>query len=274
MLPQIGRPTPAVGEPNDLWTVDFKGWWYALDGAKCEPLTVRDAYSRFVLAIRLQPDTGTSSVMAVFTALFEEQGVPRAIQSDNGPPFASTTTIGGLTKLSAWWVSLGIELVRSRPGCPQDNGGHERMHADIEREIRAKVARTRALQQKACDEWRVEFNHVRPHEALGMKTPSEIYRPSPRRPVVQTGAFPSGCERRIVNPRGWIAWNRQRIYVTTALVGHTVGLVQLRDEVFVWFYQMLLGTFRCGQGLESVEPIKARAVLAELPPGNTGSITR
>ena len=263
------RPTPMVAEPNDLWTVDFKGWWRARNGQKCEPLTVRDAFSRYVLAIRLVPDLKGPTVQTIFRELFEEYGVPRAIQSDNGSPFASTRALGGLTNLSAWWVSLGIELVRSRPGCPQDNGAHERMHADMESEIRARVADTRELQQRVCDEWRVDFNHVRPHEALEMATPSERYRPSPRRPIVQTGALRSDCERRTVDARGWVAWRDQRVYVTTALRGHTIGLLRTQEIVTVWFYQMLLGTFRVGTGRSVQPPLPTSALAVDLPPGNT-----
>jgi transposase InsO family protein len=118
-------PTPAhliPTEPNDLWTVDFKGWWRTQDGAKCEPLTIRDAASRFVLAVRLVTRTRTEDVRPILEEVFAKYGLPKCIQSDNGPPFASAHGLGGLTKLSAWWVSLGIKVVRSRPGHPQDNG--------------------------------------------------------------------------------------------------------------------------------------------------------
>jgi putative transposase len=151
-----------VEAPNDVWTVDFKGWWRTADGTRCEPLTVRDAFSRFVLDLRILPATSTEHVRPTFERLFARYGVPRAIHSDNGQPFASTQSIAGLSKLSAWWVSLGITLVRNRPGCPQDNGGHERMHGDIRFEIQSASAPTVSAQQKICDEWRAEFNHVRP----------------------------------------------------------------------------------------------------------------
>lgn len=270
MLVATKRPSPLVEEPNDLWTVDFKGWWRSRDGAKCEPLTVRDAFSRFVIAIRLVEDISSSTVKTEFRKLFDEYGVPRAIQSDNGPPFASTRTLAGLTTLSAWWVSLGIELVRGRPGCPQDNGAHERMHADMQSEIRTRVADTRALQQQVCDEWRVDFNHVRPHEALAMRTPSEVYRSSPRRPLIQAGAFPPECELRTVDERGWLSWNQQNVYVTSALRGHSVGLLRVRSIVAVWFYRLMLGTFREGDGKTVEPPLPASVALAGVSPGNTG----
>jgi putative transposase len=175
-----------VEQPNDLWTADFKGWWPTKDGQRCDPLTIRDEHSRMVLALRLLDRTNTVEVQHVFRSCSSATGCRT--------PSRRTTV---LTQLSAWWVSLGIELVRSRPGCPQDNGAHERMHGDIRVEIQAHAADTREAQQAACDEWRVEFNHVRPHEALDYRTPTEVYRPSPRRPThVIAGGFPDGCDVR------------------------------------------------------------------------------
>jgi len=249
----VKRPDPVVEKPNDLWTIDFKGWWRAGDGARCEPLTIRDAFSRFLLDVRLLPSTDGEAVRPVLDQLFAKYGVPKAIQSDNGPPFASTTSLAGLTKLSAWWMSRGITLIRSRPGCPQDNGGHERMHADMRREIQCASAPTRAAQQRICDEWRAEFNHVRPHEALDMQTPGDVYRPSPRRPIEIIGGFPDDCRAHTVNARGFIRVDGQVIYVTTALAERTVGVRQEGVNVFVWFYDLLLGSLVYGED-QSVRP--------------------
>ena len=124
------------GAPNEVWTVDFKGWWRSR-GKRCEPLTVRDEYSRYVLEVRALEDARTETVRKTFEQLFERQGLPGAIRSDNGSPFASVQGLLGLSRLSAWWVVLGIDLERSRPGHPQDNGAHERMHRDISRELEA-----------------------------------------------------------------------------------------------------------------------------------------
>ncbi len=252
------RPNVVVEAPNDLWTVDFKGWWRAGNGDRCEPLTVRDAHSRFVLELRLMTSTRTAPVREVFEELFERWGLPKAIQSDNGPPFASVRALGGLTGLSAWWMSLGIEVVRSRPGKPTDNGGHERMHADVRVEIQADAAHSRKLQQQACDEWRTEFNHVRPHEALGMKTPAEVYRASSRRPgrIVVGGAYPEGTAVERVSSRGTVgntsgAWG---VYVSLALAGYPVGLEERADRfVYVWFFDRVLGRYQRGD--RTVQPV-------------------
>lgn len=256
------RPSFAIEAPNDLWTVDFKGWWRTGDGVRCDPLTVRDAFSRYVLELRILRGTDETRVRPVFEKLFDLYGLPRAIQSDNGPPFASIRGLAGLTVLSAWWVSLGIEVVRSRPGKPTDLGGHERMHADIRVDIQAHAARTWRTQQRACDEWRTEFNHVRPHEALGMKTPSEIYSPSSRRPGnVIVGGYPDECELRMVQSRGHFYLNRtKRVYVTRAVAGYYVGVQEQLDHFKVWFFNRLIGTFRTGDA--SVAPVSSTAIKA------------
>jgi len=251
------RPRVVALGPNDLWTVDFKGWWKAGDGSRCEPLTVRDAYSRFVLELGLLPSTKTSHVRRVFEELFKRWGLPKAIQSDNGPPFASLRALGGLTQLSAWWVSLGIEVVRSRPGTPTDNGAHERMHADVSVEIQAEAAQTRKLQQAACDEWRAEFNHVRPHEALDMKTPAEVYKPSSRQLATAPVARHVGGMKLVrVGKSGHIA-TRDRaalLYLGVALATYQVGLDEREDGYsYVWFFDRLLGRFKRGMA-PALEP--------------------
>src|SRR6185436_127099 len=130
----------------------FKGWWKSHDGTRCEPLTVRDAHSRLVFTVKLTRPT-VAEVMNVFEALFRKYGLPTAIQCDNGAPFVHVRARGGLSRLSAWWVSLGIRLVRSRPGCPQDNGGHERMHRDISAEIETEPSASAESEQRRLDRW-------------------------------------------------------------------------------------------------------------------------
>ena len=235
-------PTVDVRGPNDVWTVDFKGWWRTTDRRRCEPLTIRDAYSRYVLAVRLLDSTKGVAVRKVFQQLFQRFGLPKAIQCDNGAPFVSVASRGGLTQLSAWWVSLGIELVRSRSGCPQDNGAHERMHADMSGDLQASPADSRVKQQRACDRWRKQFNEVRPHEALQQRVPAELYVASPRRPRPKLTVYPPRWIIRLVNPSGVIKISGEMYRVSAGLAGHHVGLQPVDGLRWrVWFHQMDLG---------------------------------
>lgn len=219
-----GRPHVEVKAPNDLWTIDFKGWWRAQNGEKCEPLTVRDACSRKVLAVALLPSNEGYEVRRVLERLFKRHGLPAVIQSDNGSPFVCTHARGGLTRLSAWLISLGIRLVRSRPGCPQDNGGHERMHKDLS-ELELAPARSRPAQQLRCDRWMNDFNHVRPHSALGGRTPAEVYRDSPRRSVTsRVPQYPPEWKARRVLGSGRVHVNGDEVFVSMALAGYMIGL--------------------------------------------------
>ncbi len=165
-------------QPNEVWTVDFKGYWFSQDGRRCEPLTVRDEYSRYILQIKAMDSAKTEAVQSVFQQLFQRHGLPRAIRSDNGTPFASVQALLGLSRLSVWWLALGIDLERGRPGKPQDNGAHERMHRDIREQLQSCAQHDIATQQAAFDVWRRTFNYERPHEALRMKTPAELYERS------------------------------------------------------------------------------------------------
>lgn len=226
--------------PNQVWTVDFKGWWQAGGSGRIEPLTVRDEYSRYVLELRALANARTQTVRACFERLFEAHGLPEAIRSDNGAPFASDKGVLGLSKLSAWWVALGIDLERGRPGCPQDNGAHERLHLDVEQELRG---RDQVEQQAGFDEWRRIFNQERPHEALGMKCPAELYRKSERK----YGGTPEdleykGMDSRRVAKWGSISLEDQRVFISGALAGWSVGLERCDDGCNgVWFGRLLLG---------------------------------
>ncbi len=268
-----GAPTPTVEGPNDLWTVDFKGWWRAHNGERCDPLTARDAFSRYVLRAALLKGCDTAEVRAEFERLFEENGLPKAILSDNGPPFGCTSAPWGLTRLSAWWVSLGIEVLHSRPGCPQDNGGHERVHVDM-LGLQARSAPTRLQQQVLCDEWRTEFNHIRPHEALAMKTPGEVYVPSTRRlrPKVVSRQYPQGAALRQVSGNGAFWWNGRAQFLSRALKGHTIALVRLptQTRATIWFHHLALGELDLEHGTR-VERILAGTCHPSLPksPGVT-----
>jgi putative transposase len=235
----------AATKPNDVWTVDFKGWWRLGDGHRCEPLTVRDAFSCYVLTVKVVEAANTLCVRAEFERLFELHGLPGAIKSDNGAPFATASGVRGLSQLSAWWVALGIGLDRSRPGHPQDNAAHERMHRDIENEVAQCVQRDGHLQQAACDVWREEYNCVRPHQTLKNQTPRELYTKSTRRFV--GGSFfpikyPDGVMVRKITSGGTLKWRRENIFISAALAGWHVGLrAKGPDQLDVYLNYLPLG---------------------------------
>jgi transposase InsO family protein len=244
-------PVVSAKASNDIWTIDFKGWWRALDGDRCEPLTVRDAFSRFILAIELIPARGPN-VRRILEVLFKRYGKPKAIQCDNGSPFISSRARGGLSELSAWWVSLGIRIVRSRRGKPQDNGGHERMHKDMATDLERDPEASRKAQQRACARWRQEFNHVRPHDALKRKTPNEVYKPTKLPAVKRAPVYPAGFIVRHVNRTGSVRFSKTDTFISASLKGQHVGLQHVSGLRYrVWFYELDLG-------LVEIEPSKAQ----------------
>jgi len=229
--------------PNDLWTVDFKGWWYTSKKEKCEPLTVRDEFSKFILSIKILDKGNISCVKHEFEHLFTVYGLPRAIRSDNGPPFACGQSLLGLTKLAAWWMSLGIQLDRIAPASPYQNGAHERMHRDMKAELEGKINGDLKLHQSIFNVWKDEFNRERPHEAIGMRTPSELYRPSDRiyRGTIFEILYPSGVIPRKVNNRGVITYKGHRVFITSAFCSYYLGLQLNKDFFKVWFGNFQLG---------------------------------
>jgi transposase InsO family protein len=252
-------PQQRADAPNEVWTVDFKGWWRAVNRERCEPLTVRDAFSRFVFAAVLC-STKTAEVRRHFQQLFRRYGVPQAIQCDNGVPFVSVRSPAGLSALSAWWVSLGIRIVRSRPGCPQDNGGHERMHRDISEGVQVNPAATRQLQQRMLDKWKQEFNHVRPHSALGGKTPAEAYRGVPVcvSPVAPAG-YPSTFFEITVSSNGAFRLRNEIYFLSRSLAGFKVGLEPIDAlRVRAWLHDIELGVLEIEPRAEDTAYIKPR----------------
>jgi transposase InsO family protein len=242
-------PVARATAPNEEWTVDFKGWWKTGDGARAEPLTVRDAATRYILDVRLLRTTSYAAVRAVFERLFRHFGLPTRIRTDGGSPFASPRNAQGWTRLRAWWWALGIDVLRGRPGQPQDNGAHERMHRDMAAELEAHAAASWPAQQRACDAWRHEFNVVRPHAARGDAPPAATYVRSTRRyhVGVVTLAYPPGADLRTVSSAGEIRCRGCRVRISNALRGYAVGLVA-RDATHdtVWFGAKLLGVLAHG----------------------------
>ena len=221
---------PPAEAPNEVWTVDFKGWWF-IQGKRlpCQPLSVRDEYSRYILGLDALHTTRTPMVKRSFERLFAAYGMPKAIRSDNGAPFASPNAPLGLSRLSAWWMSLGIQLHRSRPGKPQDNGAHERMHRDIAFEIEAFARGNHRDHQVVFDLWREEYNHKRPHEALQMRRPAEFYKRSGRKYPGRDfdWKYPDTFQSRRVNGSGRIWVENQPLYLSNSLAYQQVGLKPL-----------------------------------------------
>jgi len=237
--------TPARTErPNHVWTIDFKGWWYTRDRTRFEPLTIRDDFSRYVLCAQALDDARTETVREQMIRVFQRHGLPEVIRSDNGPPFAARNSPLGLSRLSAWWLSLGINLDRIAPGHPEQNGGHERMHRDVAREVQGCAKGDRTTQQASLDVWRGTFNEQRPHEALDMRVPQEVYCPSSRKfdPSSVELVYPEGYWVRKVSHGGEVKIHNTRVGVTTALRGLEVGLEPTKADRFaVWFCGLCLG---------------------------------
>jgi putative transposase len=239
-------PAPTLtrsGAPNEVWTADFKGWFRTGKGQRIEPLTVRDLFSRYILTIRLLPDQRWRPTKAVFVQLFKRYGLPRAIRTDNGGPFASTGP-AGLSRLSAWWTALGIRVEFIRPGHPEENGAHEQMHRLLKVETTLPAAHTLQGQQHRTTCWVKKYNWVRPHQALGQEVPASQYRKSPRpwggRKAALT--YPKLWDRRQVRSNGEIKWHSRKRFVGEAFVGHRLGLKPLSPNVHaVYFGHILIG---------------------------------
>ena len=229
--------------PNAVWTADFKGDLVSTDGQPCHPLTIADAHSRYLLRCQALIQTDTARVQPLFQATFREYGLPTAIRTDNGPPFASVG-LAGLTPLSVWWLKLGIVVERIAPGKPQQNGRHERLHRTLAEDAARPPAASVAAQQRALDQFRSVYNEGRPHEALGMVTPASVYAPSPRSyperlPLVH---YPDADAVRRVKHSGEFRWHSAAVYLTAALAGEPVGLSWVADgQWHVHFSSLLLG---------------------------------
>jgi putative transposase len=241
------QPLGHCQKVNQVWCADFKGWFRTRDGHKCTPLTMTDAHSRYLLRCQgLGESTGFVTVQPLFIATFRENGMPEAIRTDNGCPFASTS-LGGLTLLSVWWVRLGIGLERIEPGQPQQNGRHERMHRTLKEATANPPARDLRAQQKVFDRFREEYNQERPHEALQQQPPAAVYEPSareyPERLPDQRG-YPDDWEKRIVRKGGQIKWKGKDIRLSSALWGQEIGLEAIGEGLWtVHFENLSLGVF-------------------------------
>ncbi len=242
------RPFANVVGPNSTWCVDFKGNFKTRDGKTCYPLTIIDAHSRFLVRCEGVHDPDGSEVQRIFDSAFEEFGLPAAIRSDNGPPFASTGA-GGLTRLAVWWIRLGIRVERITPGKPQENGRQERFHRTLKAETTKPPLGDLRAQQRAFDIFRREYNDVRPHEALGQKPPASAFSLSPRRyprPLVRFVTDPWDHPVR-VDRLGAIKWNGARVFISAALAHEDIELRYEPDDDETWnvvFGPLSLGRLR------------------------------
>lgn len=238
-----GKPGSAIVLPNDVWSADFKGQFKTRDGIYCYPLTVTDNFSRYLLGCQSVDSTAVECSKPVFTRIFKEYGLPWRIRTDNGVPFA-TSTLGRLSKLSAWWVRLGVLPEFIEPGKPQQNGKHERMHRTLKDETTKPPAANSRAQQRKFNTFRHEYNDERPHEALDMNTPSQVYQASQREMPNKIPPFeyPDRFEVRYVSANGGIRWNQQWINVSSAVVGEHVGLEEVDNGLWdVYFGVLKLG---------------------------------
>jgi transposase InsO family protein len=234
-----GRPSSVVSGANDSWSADFKGQFRTGDGIYCYPLTVTDNYSRYIVGCQALSGTLLEPTKATFTRLFKEHGLPRSIKTDNGVPF-SAPTLGRLSRLSVWWLKLGVMPVLTEPGKPQQNGRHERMHKTLKDETLKPPAGNSRAQQRKFNLFRREFNEVRPHEALDMHTPSQLHTVSPRQMPDKLAPveYPDRFEVRLVSANGGIRWRKQWVNVTSALHGEYVGLEAIDDGLWDVYFSV------------------------------------
>ena len=241
-----GEPLAHAEGPNRVWCADYKGHFRTGDGSVIYPLTITDAFSRYVVRCQQVVKTDTERARAVFEAAFREYGLPQAIRTDNGEPFASVA-LAGLSRLSVWWIKLGIVPERIEAGKPQQNGRHERMHRTLKQDTAMPPSADRGAQQRAFDEWVKTYNEERPHEALGMQVPASVYEPSareyPRR--VPEPEYPERMLERTVHSHGHFRWKKRHdVFLSEVLWGERIGLLPMDDRWYeIYFCQVPIGRF-------------------------------
>jgi transposase InsO family protein len=258
------RPTTlqVASEPNHVWCVDYKGQFRLGDHSYCYPLTVTDQFSRYIVGCDGMAAIDEEQARESMTAMFREYGLPRFMRSDNGPPFA-TTGLAGLSKLSVFWMRLGIKPERIRPAHPEENGQHERMHRTLKRETTRPPRANLLQQQEVFDAFVDEFNNDRPHEALAMKRPRQVYRPSARKlpRLVPEPRYPTHDDVVLVNSAGFIPVpGCGRLYLSNALVSQPIGIREDDDgHWLVSFMELDLGHFDRRKTFTPITPHPPRA---------------
>ena len=223
--------------PNDVWCADYKGYFHCLDGSRCDPLTISDQFSRFLLRCQVVDSLEEKHARMVFEAAFREYGLPRVLRTDNGSPFASVG-LAGLSKLAVWWIRLGIRPERIAPGKPQQNGAHERMHRTLLEETAQPPQANLRSQQKVFDRFRQQYDYERPHQALDLRTPSQAYECSERSYPNRLPEVEYGSDRlvRTVGSCGRMRWCGERIFITKALANQPIGMEGVDDGLWRLWY--------------------------------------
>jgi len=229
--PPYTQPFADADQANTVWCADFKGWFRTQDGERIDPFTMTDAHSRYLLRCQAVDKTDTAAVRAISEAAFREYGLPQAIRTDNGPPFASRA-VAGLSQLSVYWMKLGIVPERIQPGHPEQNGRHERMHRTLHAETASPPAANPRRQQAVFDHFRSEYNHERPHEALGQRPPAALYTASARSypDRVPEPQYDSGLVVRRISPHGQFFWKGKDVFVSKVLAGERVALEPIDER--------------------------------------------
>lgn len=252
------RKRTVAHAPNDVWTLDFKGWFRTRDGIRVEPLTVRDLKSRFLLDVRLLPNHSDTHARRALTRVFRRHGLPKVIRVDNGAPFGGVGP-RGLSRLSVWWRRLGLRVEFGRPAHPEDNAAHEQMHGVYQAEVAALPAGHPRAHQRRSDRWRANYNQLRPHEALRLRPPAQLYRVSPR-PLPKTlpdWTYPGAWDQRPVTTAGRIFWQGRQRFIGRAFGGEIIGLQ--RQSAGVWKVFLgpdLLGLLYQQDRSDSLRPVR------------------
>ena len=252
-------PLSACRAPNDVWSIDFKGWFLTGDGTHVEPLTISDGHSRFLIRCAVIGRTDEAHVWPILEAAFREHGLPQVLRSDNGPPFASLAA-AGLSRLAVKLIKAGVMPERIAPGKPQQNGRHERMHLTLKQDTACPPARSLAEQMVRFERFRHVYNTERPHEALGQVPPARVYRSSPRPfdGVLRAPDYPDQTQLRRVRHCGAIKWRGEEVFISQALTGEPIGLFPIADDVWLVKYgPVVLGTMKGREGFIRIGPGRA-----------------
>lgn len=251
--------------PNSVWTADYKGQFRLGNNQLCYPLTICDGRAKMILRCQALQNTSIELCKPAWVATFREYGLPLVIRTDNGSPFAGAG-LTGLSRLSAWWIRLGIVPERIQPGKPQQNGSHERMHRTLKEEVASPPEANLNSQQKAFDHFVSEYNYIRPHESLGQQTPASVYTSSSREyPLILPNiSYPDGFVVRNVRTNGEIRWQNDLIFVSESLAGEPVGLDRLDDKHWVLYYSRIPLAILDNHHKQWIPPKKAIPTLRQL----------